>query len=99
MPRVAQEVKQNVPFKYPFPLSRMAKRIVVKLREAVVRFRVRTGRRMTYAILGERIGLTEGTLRKIASDSDYSTTLETIAKICEALDTTPQELLELADEG
>lgn len=76
----------------------MAMRIVVKLREAVVRYRDETGQRMTYEILGERTGLAEGTIRNISSDKSYNTTLATIAKICEALVTTPQELLELVDE-
>ena len=76
----------------------MAKRIIVKLREAVVRYRDETGERMTYEILGERTGLAEGTFRNISSSKSYNTTLETIAKICEVLDTTPQELLELVDE-
>jgi DNA-binding Xre family transcriptional regulator len=68
--------------------------IHVRLREAIDSYEKRTGMRLTYADLSVRTGLGLATLQSIGSRSNYNTTLEAIAKLCTALDTTPAELLE-----
>ena len=73
-------------------------RIVIKLREAMLAYRRRTGERMTYAILAERTGLAEGTLHNMGSHRKYNATLATIAKICRALEVSPGDLLEVVDD-
>ena len=73
-------------------------RILIKLREAMLAYKRRTGERMTYAILAERTGLAEGTLHNMGSHRKYNATLATIARICRALDVTPGDLLELIDD-
>jgi DNA-binding Xre family transcriptional regulator len=73
-------------------------RIAIKLREAMLAYRRRTGERMTYAILAERTGLAEGTLHNMGSHRKYNATLTTIARICRALEVSPGDLLEVVDE-
>ena len=73
-------------------------RIEIKLREAMLAYKRRTGERMTYAILAERTDLAEGTLHNMGSHRKYNATLATIAKICRALDVSPGDLLELIDD-
>ncbi len=58
-------------------------------------YKRRTGERMTYEILGEHTGIAVGTLQNMGSRPYYNTTLTTLAKICDALDVTPGNLLEL----
>lgn len=72
--------------------------IAVKLREAMERYKRRTGRRMTYKLLAEQTGIAHNTLRIIGSRDDYNATLELIEKICRALTVTPGDLLELIDD-
>ena len=69
--------------------------IVVKVKEAMERYRYRTGQRLTYEKLAERTGLAKPTIVAIASRLDYNTTLATIEKLCRALECTPGDLLEL----
>ena len=76
----------------------MSVRIVIKLREAVLAYRRRTGERMTYAMLAERTGLAEGTLHNIGGERPYNATLNTVALICRELHTTPGNLLELVED-
>ncbi len=76
----------------------MTPRIGIKLREAMLGYKRRTGQRMTYRILAERTGLAEGTLHNMGSHRKYNATLATIAKICRALEVTPGDLLELIDD-
>ena len=76
----------------------MSARIVIKLREAVLAFKRRTGERMTYDLLAERTGLAKGTLHNIGAERNYNATLKTIAVICNELDVTPGDLLELIDD-
>lgn len=72
--------------------------IAIKLREAMEAYKRRTGNRMTYAILADRTGMAEGTLRIMGSRDDYNATLATLEKICRTLDVTPGDLLELIDD-
>lgn len=69
--------------------------IVVKLREAMERYRYRTGQRLTYEKLAQRTGLSKTTIEAIASRLDYNTTLATVEKLCRVLECTPCDLLEL----
>ena len=69
--------------------------IVVKVKEAMERYRYRTGERLTYEKLAELTGLARPTIVAIASRLDYNTTLTTIEKLCVALECTPCDLLEL----
>ncbi len=73
----------------------MTKRIVIKLREAMLAYKRRTNERMTYQILAERTGIAEGTLRNMGSRPRYNATIGTLTKVCVALDVTPGDLLEL----
>lgn len=69
--------------------------IVVKIREAMERYRYRTGERLTYEKLAERTGLSRTTIEAIAARPGYNTTLATIEKLCGALDCSPGDILEL----
>lgn len=68
--------------------------IAVRLREAMDRFRRRTGRRITYKRLAEKCGVSESTLQSIAARRDYNTTLDTVDRIAVALDCPLDVLLE-----
>lgn len=70
-------------------------RIRVKLREAMLAYKDRTGEKMTYKVLAEKTGLAAGTLHNMAASPNYNATLESITKICLALDVTPGDLLVL----
>lgn len=72
--------------------------IVIRLREAVERYKRLTDEEMNYAILADRTGLSEGTLRNIGARAPYNATLETIEKICRALEVSPGFLLHMKDE-
>jgi DNA-binding Xre family transcriptional regulator len=76
----------------------MSVRIVIKLREAVLSYKRRTGQQMTYELLAERTGLAESTLHNIGGQRPYNATLKTLALICRELGVTPGELLELIDD-
>lgn len=69
--------------------------IVVKVKEAMERYRYRTGKRLTYEKLAQMTGLAKPTIVAVASRMDYNTTLSTIEKLCRALECTPGDLLEL----
>lgn len=68
--------------------------IAVRLREAMERFRRRTGNRITYRQLSERTGISESTLQSIAARKSYNTTLHTVDRIASALDCPLDVLLE-----
>ena len=57
--------------------------------------RRRTGERMTYEHLARLTGLSRQTLESVASRPGYNSTLDTIAKLCRALDCQPGDLLVL----
>ncbi len=73
----------------------MGFRIFIKLREAVLAYKRRTGEPMTYEILASRTGLAKGTLENIGGRGKHHANLSTIAEICGALGITPGDLLEL----
>ena len=72
--------------------------IRVRLREAMEAHRRRTGERMTYERLAQATGLSRGTLESLASRPGYNSTLDTIAKLCQALGCRPGDLLVLDPE-
>ena len=72
--------------------------IRVKLREAMESYRRRTGERITYERLAQLTGLSRQTLESLASRPGYNSTLDTIAKLCRALDCQPVDLLVLDPE-
>lgn len=72
--------------------------IVVKLRAAMESYRHRTNRRMTYAELADKAGVSVQTLSSIGSRRGYKPGLDTIEKICRVLDLTPGDLLEMIDD-
>ena len=72
--------------------------IVVKLREAMIEYKRRTGERITYSMLAERCGVSETTLSAIASRPGYNTTLDKVDAICAALGVRLSELLERRPE-
>ena len=69
--------------------------IRVKLREAMESHRRRTGERMTYERLAQLTGLSRQTLESVASRPGYNSTLDTIDKLCRALNCQPGDLLVL----
>ena len=67
--------------------------IAVQLREAMTDFQQRTGRRITYIRLADLSGLAADTLRAIARRPGYNPSLDTLDRICRALETTPADIL------
>jgi DNA-binding Xre family transcriptional regulator len=51
--------------------------------------------RLTYQALSERTGIARSTLESLATRSTYNTSLKTVAKLCDALDCGPGDILEL----
>lgn len=72
--------------------------IRVKLREGMEMYRLRTGRRLTYAGLAELSGVGEGTLSSIGSRVGYNVTLATVEKICRALEVSFHDMVEMIDD-
>ena len=72
--------------------------IRVKLKEAMEAYRLRTGKRLTYARLAAISGVGEGTLNSIGSRLRYNATLATVERICSALDVSFHDLLEVIDD-
>jgi DNA-binding Xre family transcriptional regulator len=72
--------------------------IRIRLREAMETYRIRTGRRITYATLSEMSGVGEGTLGSIGSRVGYNVTITTIERICRALEVPLHDMLEMIDE-
>lgn len=60
--------------------------IVVRLRETIRAHEARTGEKLTYAELAARAGIARATIESLASRPAYNATLETIDKLCSALE-------------
>lgn len=75
--------------------TRVRALIVVRLRDAIERYNARTGTLLTYQMLAERTGIARATIESLATRPTYNTSLRTLAKLCEALECNPGELLEL----
>jgi putative transcriptional regulator len=71
--------------------------IEVKLREMREAFRKKTGTRATYEWLAEQTGLSLATLQSLGSRPAYNTTLETVDRVCGALECSLTDLLEYSD--
>lgn len=69
--------------------------IIIKLREAMQAYKRRTRKKMTYKILSDQTGLNEGTFTAIGSRPNYKPSLNTIEKICIALDVPLCDLVEI----
>jgi DNA-binding Xre family transcriptional regulator len=67
--------------------------LVVRLREAMKDYRLRTGRHMTFAELARRLGVSESGLRVIGKRG-HKTTLYTLEKIAKVLEMPAKDLLE-----
>ena len=68
--------------------------ISVKLREAIGNYERRTGKRLTYAELAKRAGLSRATVEALGSRTTYNTTLQTIDRLCAVLECDVTDLLE-----
>ena len=73
--------------------------IRVKLRQAMNRYRDKTGERLTYEVLAERTGLSRATLESLGTREDYNARLSTIELLCTEFECDPGELLEWVAEG
>ena len=62
------------------------------------RYGERTDQRVTYETLAQRTGLSKATLEAIGSRDNYNPTLDTIERICRALDCGIGALLELSSD-
>jgi transcriptional regulator with XRE-family HTH domain len=68
--------------------------IVVKVREAMERWRRQTGQRMTYRQLSVLTGLSVSTLQSVAARKGYNPTLDLVDRIATALNCPLPLLLE-----
>ena len=59
---------------------------------------LRSMRRMTQSMLAEQAHLSKTTISNLESGSQTKIALDTIAKLCKALDCTPSDLFEVNDE-
>lgn len=70
-------------------------RFRIRLRECVELHAKRTGVRLTYAELAKKAGLSSDTVKKISNTRRrYNATLDTVERLCNALQVSPSELLE-----
>lgn len=60
---------------------------------------VRTGERLSYKDVADRTGLAISTVQSLGARGTYNARLSTIAAICDALQCTPNELLEYRPVG
>lgn len=62
-------------------------------------YRLRTGQRLTYEKLADLTGLSVATLQSLAARPQYNTRLSTIEKLCQILECSPGDLLELRTDA
>ena len=67
--------------------------IVIRLKDAMDRYKTRTGISLTYADLAAMSGLSRSAVESIASRENYNPTLSTVGKLCEVLDCPIDEML------
>lgn len=70
--------------------------IRVKLREMMEHRQRGSAERITYDWLAKKTALSRATLEAIGSRPSYNPRLSTIERLCEALQCTPSQLLELS---
>ena len=73
--------------------------ISLKLRDVIRSYEQRTGKRLTYAELAKRAGLSRATVEALGSRTTYNTTLQTIDRLCAVLECDVSELLEYQPSG
>jgi putative transcriptional regulator len=69
------------------------RRLRVRVRECIDLHEAKTGRRLTYADLAKRTGMSEATIKSLASRPGYNATIRTIERLCIALGAEPADLL------
>ena len=72
--------------------------IVMKLREAMLAYGRKKGRKITYEDLGDMTGIPVQTLRSIGSRDGYHTTVARIEILCRTLETPLHDMLEMIDD-
>ena len=72
--------------------------IVIKLKEAMLAYGRRTGKKLTYENLASMTGIPKGTLFSIASRSNYHPTVARIEILCRALEVPLHDMLEMIDD-
>ena len=72
--------------------------IVIKLKEAMLRYERRKHEKLGYRELADTTGIPIETLRSIASRPGYHPTVARIEVLCRALEVTPGFLLEIIDD-
>jgi putative transcriptional regulator len=66
----------------------------VTLQKAMIAYKERTGREITYEELSQRTGLSRPTIESIASRVKYNATIDSISRLCDALDAKVDDLFE-----
>jgi DNA-binding Xre family transcriptional regulator len=72
--------------------------IVVKLKEAMLAYGRRRGRKLGYAELAEMTGIPIDTLYSIGGRQNYYPTFPRIEKLCRALEVPLHDMLEMIDD-
>ncbi len=72
--------------------------IVVKLKEAMLAYGRKCGRKISYAELERMTGIPRGTLYSIGSRANYYPTIPRIELLCRALDVPLHDMLEMIDD-
>jgi DNA-binding Xre family transcriptional regulator len=72
--------------------------IIIKLKEAMLAYGRRSGRKLTYEDLEAMTGIPKGTLFSIASRSNYHPTVARIEILCRALEVPLHDMLEMIDD-
>lgn len=68
---------------------------VIRLKEAMLAYQRHTDTKVTYELLSDLCGVPAQTLASIGSRPNYNTTLATMDKICDALNISLDELVEI----
>jgi DNA-binding Xre family transcriptional regulator len=74
-------------------------RIVIRLKEAIQVYKVRTGRRLTYQILSDQTGLSLHTIQSMATRRGHVTSIRNIERLCLFLGCAPGDLLAIESHG
>ena len=72
--------------------------IRVKLRDCIDIYNLRHGGHLTYVELAKLADVGEGTVSSIASRPGYNVSIQTIDKLCRALEVPLHQMLEIVDD-
>mgnify|MGYP001330104907 CR=1 FL=1 len=72
--------------------------LIIRLKEAIQRHKTASGQKLTYQMLADQTGISLETLQSLATRPSYNTTLNTVEKLCIALNCKPGDLLDLPAE-